>query len=187
VSGKLRLCEDLCWVNGHVPNVKFRMESLALHQELGDVMKLGDRPLTTDIAKAYYCLAMRPDSEAQRYLGWMWRGKYYMLSCLVFGLSSAPSIFTKIMRPMMAFMRSAGVRVLGMIDHNLSDWGDTPERIEAVKAAVPQVVPGLGWTLNEKCKLSPQDEVMMLGMLVNSRKSQVRAPKKKVVDVAEPR
>ena len=174
VSGKRRLVQDLRWINGHVPNVKFRMESL--HKELGDVVRPGDKLMTTDIAKAYYCLAMHPD--AQRFLGWMWRGKFYMPTCLVFGLSSAPRIFTKIMRPMMAFMRSAGVRVLGMIDDYL--WADTPERIEAVKSAVLTVLPKLGWTLNEKCELTPQDEVLMLGMLVNAEKSQVRAPKKKV-------
>ena len=102
VSGKRRLVQDLRWINGHIPNVMFRMESL--HRELGDIVQRGDKLMTTDIAKAYYCLAMHPD--AQSYLGWEWKGKFYMPTCLVFGLSSAPRIFTKIMRPMMAFMRS---------------------------------------------------------------------------------
>lgn len=173
-SQKLRLIQDLRWINGHIPNVKFRMESL--YKELGDVVRQGDKLLTTDIAKAYYCLPMHPD--AQRYLGWSWRGKYYMPTCLVFGLSSAPRVFTKIMRPMMAFMRSLNVRVLGMIDDYL--WADTPERILHVRDAVQSVMSGLGWSLNAKCVFVPQDEVLMLGMLINSHLSQVRAPPKKV-------
>jgi hypothetical protein len=115
VSGKRRLVQDLRWVNGHLPNVQFRMESL--HKELGDVVKPDDKMLTTDIAKAYYCLTMHPD--AQQYLGWSWKGEYYMPTCLVFGFAPVPRIFTKIMRPMMAFMRSLGVRVLGMIDDSV--------------------------------------------------------------------
>lgn len=79
---------------------------------------------------------------------------------------------------MMAFMRSAGVRVLGMIDDYL--WAERPERIEAVKQAVLQVLPGLGWTLNAKCELEPQDEVLMLGMLINTKEFVVKAPAKKV-------
>ncbi len=93
-SGKLRLCQDLRWINGHLPNVEFRMESL--HTELGDVVKPGDKLITTDIEKAYYCLPMHP--SAQPYLGWRWRDQHYMPTCLVFGLSTAPRIFTKIMR-----------------------------------------------------------------------------------------
>jgi hypothetical protein len=169
VSGKRRLVQDLRWINGHVPNVVFKMESL--HRELGDVVKPQDKLMTTDIEKAYYCLAMHPD--AQEYLGWEWKGKFYMPTCLVFGLSSAPRIFTKIMRPMMAFMRSAGVRVLGMIDDYL--WAARPEEIEGVKDAVVKLLPGLGWSLNEKCELAPQDEVLMLGMLVNTARFMVRA------------
>jgi hypothetical protein len=150
VSGKKRLVQDLRWINGHLPNVKFRMESL--HKELGDIVKPGDKMLTTDIAKAYYCLAMHPD--AQQYLGWEWKGEYYMPTCLVFGLAPAPRIFTKIMRPMMAFMRSLGVRVLGMIDDYL--WADTTDRILAVRAAVRTVFPLLGWSFNAKCEWEPR-------------------------------
>jgi hypothetical protein len=174
VSGKRRLVQDLRWINGHLPNVPFKMESL--HNELGDIVRRGDKLLTTDITKAYYCLAMHPD--AQRYLGWEWKGKFYMPTCLVFGLSTAPRVFTKIMRPMMAFMRSLAVRVLGMIDDYL--WAEQPENIARVKQAVLAVLPGLGWTLNDKCELTPQDEVLMLGMLINAKLFQVRAPEKKV-------
>ena len=176
VSGKKRLVQDLRWINGHLPNVKFRMESL--HKELGDVVQPMDKLFTTDIAKAYYCLAMHPD--AQQYLGWEWKGEYYMPTCLVFGLAPAPRIFTKIMRPMMAFMRSLGVRVLGMIDDYL--WAEKEEAILGVRAAVQTVLPLLGWSFNAKCEWNPSDEVLMLGMLVNAKKFEVRAPPKKIAE-----
>lgn len=173
-NGKLRLCQDLRWINGHLPNVQFRMESL--HTELGEIVEQGDQLLTTDITKAYYCLAMHPD--AQSYLGWCWKGKYYMPTCLVFGLAPAPRIFTKIMRPMMAFFRSLGVRVLGMIDDYL--WAAKPENILGVREAVRLVLPQLGWSFNDKCEWTPADEALMLGMLVNAKVFEVRAPEKKV-------
>ena len=174
VSGKRRLVQDLRWINGHLPNVKFRMESL--HTELGDVVQPADKMLTTDIAKAYYCLALHPD--AQPYLGWEWKGEFYMPTCLVFGLASAPRIFTKIMRPMMAFMRSLKVRVLGMIDDYL--WAAKANGILTLREAVRTVFPLLGWSFNAKCEWEPADEVLMLGMLVNAAKFEVRAPVKKI-------
>jgi hypothetical protein len=176
VSGKRRLVQDLRWINGHLPNVKFRMESL--HTELGDIVQLDDLLFTTDIAKAYYCLAMHPD--AQQYLGWEWKGEYYMPTCLVFGLAPAPRIFTKIMRPMMAFFRSLGVRVLGMIDDYM--WAAKEAGIIALRTAVQTVLPLLGWSFNAKCEWTPKDEVLMLGMLVNAKKFQVRAPEKKIAN-----
>ena len=61
MTGKRRLCQDLRWPNGFLPNVEFKMESL--HSELGNVVKKGNKLVTTDIAKAYYCLAMHPDAR----------------------------------------------------------------------------------------------------------------------------
>ena len=174
VTGKRRLCQNLKWINGHLPNVEFKMESL--HTELGDVVKPGDKVFTTDLEKAYYCVALHPD--AQPYLGWMWKGKYYMPTCLVFGLSTAPRIFTKIMRPMMAFMRSLCVRVLGMIDDYM--WASRPDEAASLVTAVKAVLPQLGFTFNAKCIWEPADEVLMLGMLINTKEFIVRAPVKKV-------
>ena len=173
-SGKRRLCQDARWINGHLPNVEFRMESLNV--ELGDVVQPGDKAFTTDVDKAYYCVALHPD--AQPYLGWSWRGKFYMPTCLIFGLSTAPRIFTKLMRPMMAFMRSLHVRVLGMIDDYM--WADQPDRIGPVREAVRVVLPQLGWRLNAKCVWEPADEVLMLGMLINTKEFVVKAPAKKI-------
>ena len=65
-TGKCRMCQDLRWINGDLPNVKFRLESL--HEELGDVVQPDDKLFTTDIEKAYYCLALHLDAQA--YLGW---------------------------------------------------------------------------------------------------------------------
>ena len=173
-SGKRRLCQDARWINGHLPNVEFRMESLNV--ELGDVVQPGDKAITTDIDKAYYCVALHP--SAQAYLGWSWRGKYYMPTCLIFGLSIAPRVFTKLMRPMMAFMRSLHVRVLGMIDDYM--WAAQPENSEALRDVVRIVLPQLGWRLNAKCVWEPADEVLMLGMLINTKEFVVKAPTKKI-------
>jgi hypothetical protein len=174
VTGKKRLCQNLKWINGHLPNVEFKMESL--HVELGDVVQPGDKVFTTDLEKAYYCVALHPD--AQPYLGWMWRGRYYMPTCLVFGLSTAPRIFTKIMRPMMGFMRSLGIRVLGMIDDYM--WAARPEEAESLVKAVQAVLPQLGFKFNTKCIWEPADEVLMLGMLINTKDFIVKAPAKKI-------
>ena len=47
---------------------------------------------------------------------------------------------------------------------------------EAVRAVLPQ----LGWKLNAKCVWEPGDEVLMLGMLINTKEFIVKAPAKKI-------
>lgn len=78
----------------------------------------------------------------------------------------------------MAFFRSLGVRVLGMIDDYM--WAERKEKMPSVIAAVKTVLPALGWSFNAKCVWEPADEVLMLGMLVNTKDFVVKAPEKKI-------
>ena len=52
------------------------------------------------------------------YLQTHWKGTRYQFNCLPFGLSSAPMVFTKIMLPVIAWLRQLDCRVLVYIDDN---------------------------------------------------------------------
>ena len=71
--------------------------------------------LTTIYLKdAYFSVPMC--SEHHAYLSFSWENVYYAFTCLPFGLSSAPRIFTKIMKPAIAVARSAGIRLVIFLD-----------------------------------------------------------------------
>ena len=70
------------------------MEGLHL---LSDLIQQGDWMIKMDLKDAYLQV---PILEAhQCFLQFAWEGKHYKFQCLQFGLSSAPRVFTKLLKP----------------------------------------------------------------------------------------
>ena len=70
-----------------------------------------------DLKDAYYSIPIA--EEDRKLLMFQWKGKYYQFTCLPNGLSSAPRIFTKILKPVYARLRSIGHTCMGHIDDSL--------------------------------------------------------------------
>ena len=68
-----------------------------------------------DLTDAYF-VAEIPTSY-RKYLRFYWDGKLYQFCCLPFGLSPAPRIFTKIMKPPMSLLRQMGHESADYIDN----------------------------------------------------------------------
>ena len=66
---------------------------------------------------AYYSIPV--DKQLRRYMQFIFVGKLYQLKVLVFGLSTAPRIFTKVMKPVVAFIRAKGILIIIYLDHIL--------------------------------------------------------------------
>ena len=59
------------------------------------------------------CLSGDPDRpDTQRHLRFQFVGKTYHFTCLPFGLSSVPWVFTKTLKPALALLRARGVRLI---------------------------------------------------------------------------
>ena len=63
---------------------------------------------------AYYSVPVA--QEHRKYLRFIWRSKLYQYTCFPNGLSSAPRLFTKLMKPCYAHLRCQGHIVSGYID-----------------------------------------------------------------------
>ena len=72
-------------------------------------------------------------SEHQTFLGFSWKFhqaegfQYFVFSVLPFGLSTAPYIFTKCVRPLQKYWRLQGVKIAICLDDGLvieNDYGD---------------------------------------------------------------
>ena len=70
-----------------------------------------------DLKDAYYSIPIA--EEDRKILMFQWKGKYYHFTCLPNGLSSAPRIYTKILKPVYARLRSIGHTCMGHIDDSL--------------------------------------------------------------------
>lgn len=110
-GGKSRLILDLRYVNKHLIDTKFRYETPA---DLEHILKQGDYLFAFDLRSGYHHVEMHASSI--EYLGFEWKGQFYVFTCLPFGLKPAPWVFTKIMRELVGWWRNKGFRLLPYLD-----------------------------------------------------------------------
>ena len=114
-SGKKRFILDLRYVNIHLWKQSVKFEDLKVFQ---NYVSEDAFLYKFDLQKGYYHLDVF--SEHQTFLGFSWfhegRERFFVFTVLPFGLSNAPFIFTKVVRPLVKYWRSSGVKILVFID-----------------------------------------------------------------------
>jgi hypothetical protein len=92
--GKKRLVLDLRHINPHLHKPKFKCEDVDTAVLL---LNPGDFLFTFDIKSAYHHV------EVFKVFQWVYNGKpqYFIFRVLPFGLSTAPLVFTKILKPVL--------------------------------------------------------------------------------------
>ena len=77
--------------------------------------------VSIDLADAYYTVPVL--CIDQKYLLFQFKGNLYKYTCLTIGLSSAPRIFTKILKPVFSALRKEGHQIKDYLDDTY--LGDT--------------------------------------------------------------
>ena len=109
--GSKRLVINLRQLNQFVIWEHFKMESIHLVEHL---IQEGDWMAKADLKDSYFLVPIHRDH--QRWIRFHWPDQDYQFCCLSFGLSSAPRMFTKITRLIVALLRQLGVRLIAYID-----------------------------------------------------------------------
>ena len=174
-KGKKRMCSDDRFVNAYLADYSFTQEGLGM---VSHIVQRDMEMITTDVEQAYYQVPLHKDS--QKYLAWRHEGKWIVPTIIVFGVSVAPFVFTKIMRPVLGFVRALNVRGTNCIDDNL--WADRPKPMPEVVSIVQLVFGHTGWTFNSKCRFDPSTLALYNGMWIDSKKYMILAPEEKVED-----
>ena len=110
-DGTYRLILNLKQLNQYIEYHHFKMDTLDAAIKM---MKPGCYMASIDLKDAYYTVAIH--SEHQKYLKFIFDGILYQYTCLPNGLSSAPRLFTKLLKPVYATLRSMGHLSSGYID-----------------------------------------------------------------------
>jgi hypothetical protein len=92
-SGSLRLILDCRPVNRYLRTRKFRTDDI---RSLAPSLAKGTHLITLDAVQAYSHLEVVP--EHRQYLGFAFEGQYYRYRTMPFGLSTAPMVWTSVMR-----------------------------------------------------------------------------------------
>jgi hypothetical protein len=112
-TGLYRPIINLKNLNQHIRYSHFKMEGDVIQ----NLLKKRDWMAKLDLRDAY--LTVPVCNAHQPFLRFRWKGIAYQFVCLPFGLAPAPRVFTKILKPVMAALRSRGVRVIIYLDDML--------------------------------------------------------------------
>ena len=179
-DGKHRLIFNLAPLNEFIDSPHFKLEDyrsvralLTKHGFMGKV----------DIRHAYLHVPIAPIHR--KYLKFRWDGQLYQFECLPFGLSLAPWVFTKLLRPVMGFLREKGYVNNIFLDDIWLHGDSQAECLDNIKITVSTLT-NLGFFLNfEKSVTIPTQEIEYLGFIFNSSDFTMKLPDKKKMKVKD--
>ena len=141
-DGRQRPVINLKRLNQSVKTEHFKMEGIHM---LKDLLKAGDWMAKIDLKDAYFMIPMA--QEDREFLRFQWKDKAYQFNYLPFGLSSAPWVFTKTTRPVVATLRELGLRLIIYIDDILI-VAETESLLRNHITAVIHLLENLGFVIN---------------------------------------
>ena len=114
-SGKCRLILNLSYLHRFILKQSVRFEDI---RTVFDLFQSGYFFFTFDLKSGYHHLEIFPDHR--QYLGFSWNFgsivKHFLFTVLLFGMSSAQHIFSKLERSLVYYWRSLGRRVVTFLD-----------------------------------------------------------------------
>lgn len=137
-NGNMRFVLNLKPLNRFMQTDHFKMEDIRTATKL---ISHGSYMATLELQDAYFLVPVHKSSR--KYLRFLWQNTMYEFQCLLFGLCTAPWVFTKIVKPVATYLRSRGWRSVVYLD----DWlliGDNADEcrrnVEATQSLLSSLV-----------------------------------------------
>ena len=179
-SGKKRLVISLRYLNLFLWKDKFKYEDIRTAIEY---FEKDGYMCTFDLKSGYHHVDICEAS--QKYLGFQWKGVYYVFTVLPFGLASACYVFTKLLRPIVKYFRSQGHKLVIYVDDGIlvgPDYQHAKQLCDLVMDALDRA----GFVLNkEKSCLQPRQIARWLGFQIDLRQGSITIPDEKVLIVQQ--
>ena len=174
-DGSQRPVINLKKLNSHVLYEHFKMEGLHL---LKDLVQPHDFMVKVDLKDAYFSVPVK--EQHCPFLRFRWGERLYQFNCMPFGLGPAPRIFTKIMKPIVAFLRRLGVRIIIYLDDMIILNQNSTELMKDLNSLL-FLLTRLGFAINwKKSALKPTQTLEFLGFLIDTVKMTMSLPEDKV-------
>ena len=119
LDGTHRLILNLKYLNEDIEHIHFKMETL---KSVLPLIKENCWFASVDLKDTYYSVNI--DKNYRNFLCFQWDGSIYRFTSLPNGLSSAPRVFTKLLKPIFSYLRKLGHTNVAYIDDILLQ-GDT--------------------------------------------------------------
>ena len=183
-SGKRRLIFNARYLTLFLAYLRFSYETL---RDLVAALLSGGYISTKDLRAGYHHVFMELD--AWSLLGFSLRGELFVFTCLPFGLSQAPYLFTRLLHAVYVLPRSLGWRITAMVDDSVQPAPPQPHltRAQLHRQArwrvlcVLRLEAALGLLHSwDKCQLWPAELCEFLGLLVDTAAGTLRVPDRKL-------
>ena len=166
---------DLSYLNKFILNEHFQMENLSC---LKTLLLKGDFMTSIDLKDAYLSVPIHQSS--QKFLRFIWEDTCYQFKALPFGLCSAPRIFTKLMKPIAAFLRRKSIQVIIYLDDFLLLAATKEEAVKNTHLLIT-LLQSLGFRINfKKSSLTPSQVITFLGFKIDSTSMMLSLPAEKI-------
>ena len=177
-SGGFRPVFNLHELNSFVDTHHFKMESISI---LKDILQERDFIVKLGLKDAYLTVPIHKDHQC--FLQFRWENRFFQFVALPFGLSSAPWIFTKILKPVVVFLRRRGIRLIIYLDDILI-LNNSFSALEKERDTVIQILELAGFLINwEKSVCIPTQKIEYLGLMINSVNQSLSLKKEKVKEI----
>jgi len=162
-SGGKRPVINLKSLNQFVDTKHFKMSGL---KTVLSQIKQGDLLFTLDLSDAYFSIPIQADFK--KYFRFIWKGQIYEFQVMPFGLSSAPWIFTKVTKPLMAFLHSRGLRSSIYIDDCIG-MVQNHDLVNVHRDLMVKTFQDVGFVINfKKSSLVPEFRKIYLGFIIDT-------------------
>ena len=179
--GKFRPILNLKKFNRSIKKYRFKMEGL---RQVRDwikpnawmcVVDLKDQFLHVPINKAFH-----------KFLRFTWNGVLLEWRVLPFGLRCSPRVVTKILKPVMAYLRTILSILISIYIDDMLIQATSAEMAFQHTQLTALILMVLGWSLNwEKSCFIPKQEVVHLGFIINTVSMTLKCPPEKVIRLQE--
>jgi hypothetical protein len=160
-GGAFRLCTDYRKLNDFQRKTTFRMDDVQL---ISEIIIPGDFGMLLDLKDAYFTLGLHPSHRKYcRFRDPLTRQRLQWRT-VSFGISEAPRLCTKLLRPLIARLKQIGIRCIIYIDDILLLHQDRIQlaRSMAVTLDLLQQQAGLN-VKTSKCSFRPSQRFQCLG------------------------
>ena len=167
-NGKKRLILDLRHINLHVYKQKFKCENL---HTIKNTFAKDFFVFSFDLKSGYHHVDIFPDHR--KYLAFSWEfvpghTRFFQFTVLPFGLSSAPYIFTKLLKPLETHWRAQGIPIAIFFDDGVGA-GPSFQVAKLNSLLVRSVLSSCGFEINhEKSNWEPTRTFSWIGYNIDT-------------------
>jgi len=130
-NGSMRFILNLKKLNKYLVSEKFKLEDL---RSACRIVEHNSFMASIDLRDAYFLVPIH--KLHRKYLRFRYMDKLYEFSCLPFGISVAPRVFTKLLRPVVTHLRSLGYANIIYLDDILILGNTLNECLENINTTV---------------------------------------------------